>query len=439
MLTREEAKKLTDRVLSMTKFPECSVSLNYSEAASIRFALNGVTTSGFQVSQSIAISVSKDNKTGSTSLAEFDDKSLRAAMQRAEQLAEVAPPSPEHMPGLGPQKYADYENFVEGTAAARNPEMIPGVRTVIEAAREKNLVAAGFFQRDANVNATANKAGLFAFERWTDSRLSSTVRMPDGSSSGWASSQSPDITKVDGEAVAAAAVGKCDRWRNPKQLEPGDYTVVLEPTAAADLVQLMSLGARAAEEGRSFLSKKGGGILLGEKMFPEFITLRTDPFDQRLPATAVGNAGLPAAPVTWIDKGVVKNLFYDRYWAKQTGKQPTPSTGSLILEGGTDSLEALIGSVERGLLVTHFFYIRAVNPQTLQYTGLTRDGLFLIEKGKVTSAVGNFRFNQSIVKLLQNTVKVGVPERAQGFEGDGMITPPLVVKQFSFTSTSDAV
>jgi len=439
MLTREEAKKLTDRVLSMTKFPECSLSLFSGETVSIRFALNGVTTSGFQVGQGIAISVTKDNKTGSTSLTEFDDKSLRAAMQRAEQLAEVAPPSPEFMPGLGPQNYADYENFVEGTAAARNSEMIPGVRAVIEAARKKNLVAAGFFQCDANMNVMANKHGLFRFERWTDSRLSSTVRTPDGTSSGWASRQSPDFAKVDGKAVAAAAVGKCDQWRNPKRLEPGNYTVVLEPTAAADLVQLMGFSARAAEEGRSFLSKKGGGILLGEKMFPEFITLRTDPFDRRLPATAGGNAGLPAAPATWIEKGVVKNLVYDRYWAKQTGKQPTPSTGNLILEGGTDSLEALIAGVERGLLITHFFYIRAVNPQTLQYTGLTRDGLFLIEKGKVTSAVGNFRFNQSIVKLLQNTVRVGVAERAQGFEGDGMITPPLVVKDFSFTSTSDAV
>jgi predicted Zn-dependent protease len=439
MLTREEAKKITDRVLGFTTFPECSVTIENSETASIRFALNGVTTSGFQVDQALSISVSKDNKTGSTSLSEFDDKSVRDAMKRAEQLSEIAPPNPEFIPGVGPQQYPNFENFVEATAAARNKEMIPGVRAVIEGARGKNLVAAGFFERDATVLAIANKHGLFGFERYTDSRLSATVRAADGSSSGWASRQSPDITKVDGSAVAAAATGKCDRWRNPKRLEPGNYSVVLEPTAVSDLVSLIGFNARAAEEGRSFLSRKGGGTLLGEKMFPEFITLRSDPFDRRIPGTVIGLGGLPGAPVTWIEKGVVKSLQYDRYWAMQTGKQPTPTAGYFALDGGTDSLESLIGSVDRGLLVTRFWYIRNVNPQTLQYTGLTRDGLFLIENGKITSPAGNFRFNESIVRLLENVQKMGVPERAQGGEGSGMIAPALVVKDFPFTSISDAV
>ena len=313
------------------------------------------------------------------------------------------------------------------------------MRAVIEGARAKNLVAAGFFERDATVVAIANKNGLFAFERSTDSRLSSTVRTPDGGSSGWASRQSPDITKVDGSAVAAAAIGKCDRWRNPKRLEPGNYTVVLEPTAVSDLIGLIGFNARTAEEGRSFLSKKGGGTLLGEKLFLEFITLRSDPFDRRIRGTVIGLGGLPAAPVTWIEKGMVKNLHYGLYWAMQTGKQPTPTAGYFLLEGGTDSLDSLISSVERGLLVTRFWYLRVVNPQTLQYTGLTRDGLFLIEKGKITSPVGNFRFNESPVRLLQNVLKMGVPERAQGGEGAGMIAPQLIVKDFPFTSISDAV
>lgn len=439
MLTREEAKKITDRVLAFTTFQECSVSLYNSETASIRYALNSVTTSGFQVVQSLSISATKDNKTGSISLSEFDDKSLRDAVKRAEELSGITPPNPEFVPGLGPQKYAAFDNFVDGTASARSKEMIPAVRAVIEGARAKNLVAAGFFERDATVSVMANKRGLFGFERSTDSRLSTTVRTPDGSSSGWASRQSPDISQVDGSAVATAAIGKCDRWRNPKRLDPGNYTVVLEPTAVSDLVQLMGFNARAAEEGRSFLSKKGGGTLVGEKLFPEFITLRTDPFDKRNRALVVDNSGLPAAPVTWIEKGVVKNLQYDRYWAMQTGKQPTPYASRLVLDGGTESLESMIAGVERGLLVTRFWYLRNVNPQTLQFTGLTRDGLFLIENGKVTSPAGNFRFNESPVRLLQNILKMGVPERAQGGEGSGMIAPALVVKDFPFTSVSDAV
>jgi predicted Zn-dependent protease len=441
MLAREEARKMTDRVLAFTAFPECTVTIANSETASIRYALNSVTTSGFQVDQELAISVTKDNKTGSTSVSEFDDKSLREAMRRAEQLSDVAPPNPEFVPGPGPQQYANFDNFVEGTATARSKEMIPAVRIVIEAARARNLVAAGFFERDATVSAIANKHGLFAFERSTDSRLSTTVRTPEGSSSGWASRQSPDLSLVDGSAVAAAAIEKCDRWRNPKRLDPGKYTVVLEPTAVSDLLQLIGpqFNARSAEEGRGFLSRKGGGTLLGDKMFPEFITLRTDPFDKRNRALLWGASGLPAAPVTWVEKGVVKNLLYDRYWALQSGKQPTPQARRLVLDGGTDSLVSLIGSVERGLLVTRFFYLRVVNAQTVQYTGLTRDGLFLIENGKVTSPAGNFRFNESPVRMLQNVLKMGVPERAQGMEGEGMITPALVVKDFPFTSISDAV
>jgi predicted Zn-dependent protease len=187
------------------------------------------------------------------------------------------------------------------------------------------------------------------------------------------------------------------------------------------------------------MSKKGGGTLVGEKLFPEFITIRTDPFHKLYPALPWGGGGgLPSAPITWIDQGVVKNLAYDRYWAMKTGKAPTPPGGNLVMDGGTKSLDELIASVDRGLLVTRFWYIRFVNPQTVQLTGLTRDGLFLIEEGKVTKPVVNFRFNESPVRLLQNTIAMGRPVRTRGGES-GMIVPPLVVKEFPFTSISDAV
>jgi predicted Zn-dependent protease len=217
---------------------------------------------------------------------------------------------------------------------------------------------------------------------------------------------------------------------------------VLEPTAVADLVQLMgffSFHARSAEEGRSFLSAKGGGTLLGEKLFPESITLKTDPLDRRFPTDLWGTDGLPNGPITWIEKGVVKNLAYDRYWALKSGKQPTPSPILLILEGGKGTLVDLIGSTERGLLVTRFWYIRLVNPQTVQLTGLTRDGLFLIEKGKVTQPVMNLRFTDSPVRLLQNVQKLAEAERVRGGEGQGMVAPALRASEFIFTSISDAV
>jgi predicted Zn-dependent protease len=156
-------------------------------------------------------------------------------------------------------------------------------------------------------------------------------------------------------------------------------------------------------------------------------------------STQGGDAGLPVSAFTWIEKGVVKNLHYDRYWAAQAGKPVTPAPAYIVLSGGDQTLDELIASVKRGLLVTRFWYIRFVNRQTVQLTGLTRDGLFLIEDGKVAGPAMNFRFNESPVRLLQNTIALGKAVRVRGGEGAGMVAPPLVAKDFSFTSISDAV
>jgi predicted Zn-dependent protease len=440
MLTKDQAKELSRKAIGFTSFPECTVSLSSSEDAFIRFALNGVTTSGFVATQSMFISVTKEGRSGSASVDDFTDGAIKAAVQNAEQLAMLSPVNPEIMPSIEPQKYREADNFADTTARARGPVMAPQVKAIIDAAKAKSLVAAGYFERSASYYSTANKAGNFGFGRNTDAYLSTTVRNPDGTSSGWASHPAVRIEQISGEAVGRTAVEKCMLWKNPKRLDPGKYTVVLEPTAVGDLVPLMgfSMQARAAEEGRSFLSKKGGGTMLGEKMFPDFITLRTDPWNALYGSLPWGAGALPNAPMAWIENGVVKNLFYDRYWAQKAGKQPTPAPTSLVLDGGTKSLEELIAGVERGLLVTRFWYIRFVNPQTVQLTGLTRDGLFLIENGKITSPVVNFRFNESPVRMLQNTVAMGRPVRTRGGES-GMIAPPLVVKDFPFTSISDAV
>ena len=277
-------------------------------------------------------------------------------------------------------------------------------------------MAAGLIERSRRNNAIANKAGLFGYHQSADSQLTTTIRMADGSSSGWAGQPSTKLSDIDSARLAATASEKCARWKNPQKIEPGNYTVVLEPTAAADIVRLMTgaFNARNTEEGRTFLSKRRRHSAW-RKVFPEFVTLRSDPFDPRQPSSPWTADQLPTRAIKWVDKGVIANLAYDRYWAGKTGKQPTPSAGggfggggggggnggggggaaaqpSLIMEGGDQTLDQLISSVERGLLVTHFWYIRFVNQQTLQHTGLTRDGLFLIENGKILTPVMNFRF-----------------------------------------------
>ena len=456
MITRDEAQTIAKKVLGLTTYPECHVTLTSSEQAYTRFANNGVTTASFNLRHNLSIVVTREGRTGSMAVNDFDDASLKSAVKLAEELASMAPPNPERLPAIGAQKYLPTKDLDERTAAARAPEMIPHVKTIIDAALQAKMVAAGLIERSLRVTAIANKEGLFGFHRSSDSQLTTTIRMADGSSSGWAGQPSMTLSEIDSAGLAATAIEKCKKWKNPQRLEPGKYTVVLEPTATGDLVRLMAgaFSARSTEEGQTFLSKRGGGSLLGEKLFPEFVTLRMDPFDGRQPSSPWTGDFLPTRAMTWIEKGVVANLAYDRYWASKTGKEATPGggggfgggrggggggAGSLILDGSNDSLLDLIAGVERGLLVTHLWYIRGVNPQTLQQTGLTRDGLFLIENGKITTPVMNMRFLESPVRLLKNAVRIGQAVRVRGLEGGMMIAPSLVAKDFPLPSISDAV
>lgn len=439
MLTKEQAQKLIEKILSYSTFPECEISINEPEEAFVRFANNGLTTSGLTTDRVIRIESSREGRTGAVTASEIDDPALKSAVARSEEIAAISPVNPEHVASLGPQEYPALDNFDRETASARSPLLIPHVRAIVDAALEKKLVAAGFFRRTARAAVTGNKKGRFGYHRTADAGISTTVRRPDGSSSGWSAHLSPKILEINGAALAPRAIEKCLRWEKPRRLEPGKYTVVLEAAATGGLVDVLEspflgLGARSTEEGRTFLAKKGGGTLLGESLFPESITLRSDPFDPRHSALP-WSAGVPNRKLPWIEKGVVKNLFYDRYWAAKSDKEPTIAPTSLILDGSDASLDDLIQSTERGLLVTRFWYIRLLNPQTLQLTGLTRDGLFLIEKGKITAPVMNFRFNESPIRLLQNVRRLGRPERVAG----SMIAPPLIADNFNFASISDAV
>ncbi len=441
MLTESQAYDLANKILSYSKLPECQIFLWESEEAYVRFANNAITTSGFVERRTIAIQSTRDRKTGAVSLTEIDEPSLRAAVARSEEMASLASVNQEYVEPLGPQEYPKLNKFHEETAKARSPVMIPHIRAIIDGALEAKLNGAGFFTRSSGVSAVANKRGLFGFHASTNASLSTTVRKPDGTSSGWASQPSPRISDIDGAALAERAITKCLKWEKPKRLEPGKYAVVLEPAATADLVGFLTsnFSARDADEGRSFLAKKGGGTYLGEKLFPEIITLRSDPFEPRLSSNPWSGDLLPNQRVTWIEKGVVKNLAYGRYWAAKKNKHPVPEGDSGVLEGGSGSIDDLIRTTERGLLVTRFWYIREVNPQTLQLTGLTRDTIFLIENGKVTTPVMNFRFNESPVRLLQNVQQLGQPVPAEGAETSPTLAPPLRATEFTFTSISDAV
>ncbi len=443
MLSQQDAKNIIDKTIGYARLPQCQVDLSWTEDAFIRFANNGITTSGYRITQSVSISsITDDKRQGNAVVSELTDEMLKKGVAQAEALARISKPNPETMPALGPQKYPVLRNFDSYTGAARGDVMIPHVKAVIDRARKGNLTAAGYIQRSANAVAVGNKAGILGYHTYTDSSLTNTMRTAGGTSSGWSQQTSVSLKEIDGETAGRISAEKCLRGAGTKRkLDPGKYTVILEPAAVSDLVMYLgySFGARDAEQGQSFLSKQGGGTHLGEKMFPEYITLRSNPLDTRLATTPWGPSLLANQPVTWIEKGVVENLYYDRYWASQAGKEPTPAFGNLVLEGQDHTLEDLIRSTEKGLLITRFWYIRTLQPQTLQVTGLTRDGVFLVENGKVTDPVTNFRWNESPVRVMQNTLKLTQPVRSQGGEGGTSIVPALVAREFNLASVSDAV
>lgn len=442
MLSQQEVKNIIDKVIGYSKLPGCEVDVQWTEDDFIRFANNGITTSGYRVTQQISItSTTSDKRSGNAAVSELTDAALKAGLQEAEQLAAICRPDPEDMPALPAQKYPALSNFDSFTANARGDVLIPHVKAIIDTARKSKLTSAGFIQRSSNAVAVGNKAGLFGYHTYTDSSLTNTMRTQGGTSSGWASQSSVSVKDLNGEAGARVAAEKCVRGVNRKKLEPGKYTVILEPAAVGDLIGWLgfAFGARDAEQGQSWLSKKGGGTLLGEKLFPGHITLRNDPFHPKLASKPWASSLLPNEKLSWIEKGVVQNLAYDRFWASKAKRKPTPDPSNLVLEGQEHSLADLIGSVDRGLLVTRLWYIRVVQPQTWQLTGLSRDGVFLVENGKATDPVTNFRWNQSPAEVLQRTTKLSRPERVSGIETGSQMAPALITTDFNFASVSDAV
>ena len=448
MFSQQDVKNIIDRVIGYSKLPGCEVSVQWTEDNFIRFANNGITTSGYRVTQQISVtSTTADKRSGNAGVGELTDEALKNAVKEAEDLAAISHPDPENMPALPAQKYPRLSNFDAYTAGARGDVMVPQAKAVLAGALKNKLVAAGFIQRSANAVGVGNKAGLFGYHTYTDSSLTHTMRNPEGTSSGWATQSSVSLKDLDGEEQARVSIAKCLGGVNRKKLDPGKYTVILEPAAVADLIGWLAFafGARDAEQGQSFLSKAGDGknstsaTLVGEKLFPETITLRSDPFHPKLASTPWGPSLLPNEKISWIEKGVVRNLVYDRFWAEKAGKRPTPSPVNLVLDGQDNTLPDLIKSVDRGLLVTRLWYIRVVQPKTWQLTGLTRDGVFLIENGKVTDPVTNFRWNESPAEMLQRTTKLTQPVRVTNDETGSNMAPALITTDFNFTSVSDAV
>jgi predicted Zn-dependent protease len=440
--TKEEAQKLLQKVLSYSKADECEVSLQGSDSGNIRYARNSVSTSGEINRLSLAVSSSFGKKTGNATIDEFDDASLQKVVQRSEELAQLAPENPEHMPLLGPQTFADSITYVPETAAITPDTRAEAVGKSIQVSKDAGLQAAGYLENTTEFEAVMNSKGLFAYNKGTDVVFSITTRNEEGTGSGYAARGYNDVTKLDTLSATKIATTKASGSVGARAIEPGKYTVILEPVAVAYLLENMFFGldARNADEGRSFMSKAGGGNRLGDQLMDPKVNIYSDPFNPELPSSTWNREGQPNVKRNWIENGVVKNLSYSRYWAQKKGVDPVPGPSNVIMTGGTDTIEDMIKSTEKGILVSRLWYIRMVDPQTLLLTGLTRDGTFYIENGEIKFPVKNFRFNESPVIMLNNVEALGKPERTISVESyRSYLVPPIKARDFTFSSLSDAV
>lgn len=436
LYTKDEAKQILDKVLGYSKAETCEVNLNGDNTGNIRYARNTVSTAGFQNNQNLVVQSSFGQKVGTATVDEFTDEALERAVRRSEELAQLSPDNPEFLPPLGSQEYLETKEKFASTSNITPEYRTQVAQNSIEPARAKDVTAAGFLNDSTRMAAMANSSGLFAYNESTNVNFTVTMRSNDGTGSGWVTRDVNDVDRFNAAEASAVAIDKALQSRNAKAIEPGKYTVILEPAASVQLLNNMfgAFNARTADEGRSFMSKEGGGTKLGEKIVDERINIYSDPQNALVPSAPWAGDGQARKKMNWLEGGVVKNLFYSRYWAKEKGVDPVPFPSNGIMEGGDASLEDMIKDTNKGVLVTRLWYIRTVDPQTLLYTGLTRDGTFYIENGKIKHPIKNFRFNESPIIMLNNLETLGQQVRI-----DGNLIPYMKVRDFTFTSLSDAV
>ncbi len=442
ILTQEQTKRISDRVMSLSKADECIVSVEGSRIGNIRFARNAVSTAGLADDTQLQVQVAFGKRQGTATINEFDDKSLERAVRRAEDLARLAPENPEFMPAIARTAYKTSDTFVQRTADIDPEYRAQAAAYAMEACRKKGLVAAGFFTDRSSFESIANSNGVFGHQSATSLDFTCTVRTEDGRGSGWVKRSARDVARFDPREAADVAIEKALRSVDARALEPGRYTVVMEPAATSDLIGAMLGGfnARLADEGRSFLSKQGGANRLGDKLFDQQVNIWTDPWDKDVPVLPWDNGMLPRERMQLVKDGRINALNYSRFWGQKKNQRAIGTAGNIIMAGTDKTTADLIASTKKGVLVTRTWYIRMVDPQSVLLTGLTRDGTFYIENGKIKHPIKNFRFNESPVTMLNNIEEIGKPVVIGGDEANySMLIPSMKIRDFNFTSLSDAV
>jgi predicted Zn-dependent protease len=451
MYSREEVKAITDKVINMAKADAVEVEFSGGERSATRFANSNITANMVQYDRNLNITVYVGTRSATASTRDFDDASLKTAVDDAQKRAQEARENPDALPLIeGPQDYVAVDATLPSAVNFGPAERGRMVKQSLDLCQKKGVVGSGYIPKVHQTTCTANSKGLFAYYQYAEASFILTCRTKDGGGSGWAGLTGiKDVSAIDATELTEIASDKALKSQKPRAVEPGRYTTILEPRANARFLSLMTglFNARTAEGpvGNYFSGKQPGTTKVGEKLFGDAFTLKSDIGNPVLRQTPIGTDGMAARPVTWIEKGVLKTLSYDRLWAKRQKKDATPTNinQSLVMEGSDMSIEQMIKTTKRGLLVTFFWYIRAVDPPTLLNTGMTRDGLFLIENGEIAGPVQNFRWNMSPLVGYNNITAVGksVPmHTGESYDGGGTaLVPPVRIEDFFMTSISPAV
>ncbi|MDQ3169488.1 MAG: TldD/PmbA family protein [Acidobacteriota bacterium] len=442
MRDRDKALEVSETVLRHAKnagADDANVSVENTSESHARFAGNRVTTSGSARNLDITATVWVGRRRGAATGSDASGSRLQQLADEAVQIARVSPVHREYVPTVGPLTYGEDRGYAVATAEIDLDARTRVLASALAACRAAGVTGAGFHRASATATATATANGNRRYFQSTNADFSMTARTADGTGSGYFSADHFDVARVDAEHVVEQAVGKAVRSRDPKTIEPGVYTVILEPQAVADLVGSMTnFDARTADEGRSAFSGKDGKTRVGERLFHESLNLYSDPAHPELPASPSTGEGIPASRLSLISNGTLENLSYSRYWAQEKQVAPTAGPVNFVFEssGPVTPVDEMIRQTRRGLLISRFWYVRLIDQRSLMLTGLTRDGMWMIENGKIVHPVRNLRFNQSVLAMLapQNVEAVGPSQRKAP-----LMVPALRLSEFTFTSVSDAI
>ncbi len=440
MLEENEVRALLEKILGLSKATQTEVLFFGTDRSLTRFANNYIHQHVAETDQSVSVRAVLGTKIGVARTNKLDDASLRDVVNRAIAIASVQPDNPEFKSLPDPQPITPVSGYSERTAAFGPEERARSVKVIVDRAVEKGFESAGAFETTVQQVAVANSLGVFANHVGTEAEVH-TVVMADAGGSGYAQRVSMDAGAIDFEVLATEAVEKAEKSRNPIELPVGEYRVVLDSYAVGEMLQylaFMGLSALAVQEGRSFMNGH-----FGERIAAEGVTIYDDAFDPEGLPIGFDFEGVPKKRLAMIEHGVAQAVPYDSFTANREGKEntghalPAPNTfgpypTNLMMAAGEASREDLFRDIERGVYVTRFHYCNVVHPVKTLFTGMTRDGTFLIENGELTRPVKSFRFTQSILETLMATEAVS-KQRIQVRDYTTVVAPALRSAKFNFT------